>query len=122
MPDLNTILSTSSPIDASHRAALAWRRISDKPTSITLKRGTTTVSAQTVRVEYDESLKTVEGVSASPALRGVVVFGVRDHPDSSIADTNIRAKDRFVLGSVEYQVRDVVTTLGEVQAHCEAIS
>jgi len=122
MVDLDAILSAGSPINVSHRATLAWRRISDKPTSITIKRGTSTLGAQTVRIEYSEGMTQQNGISASPAVRDLIVFGVRNHPDTDIDDTDIRAKDRFVIGSVEYQVRDLVLTLGEVQARAEALS
>lgn len=122
MPDLNALLSASSPINEGHRAALAWRRISEKPTSITIRRGTDTLDAQTARIEFSESSNQRMGAAGEGSVRDVVVFGVRNHPDSSIDDTDIKPKDRFVYLNVEYQVKDLVTTLGEVQAHAEAVS
>lgn len=119
MPDLNTILSAGTAGIAADRAALAWRRISEKPTSITIKRGTTTLSAQTVRVESSGSSVRV-GTAGAVAVRDVVVFGVKSH--AVVTDTNIRRNDRFVYGGEEYQVKDIVLTLGEVQARCEVVS
>jgi hypothetical protein len=121
MPSLNTVLSQGSALDDDHRAALVWRRIQEKPTSITIKRGTAFQTAQTVRIEYSETMRERTGPSGEAALRDLIVFGVRNHPDSAIVDTSIRANDRFVLSGVEYQVMDVIWTLGEVQAHCEAV-
>lgn len=122
MPDLDAILSTGSAINEAHRAALAWRRISEKPTSITIRRGTSPLSAQTVRIEFSEASNQRHGASGEGAVRDVIVFGVRNHPDDDIADTDTKPGDRFVHLNVEYQVRDLVTTLGEVQAHAEAVS
>jgi hypothetical protein len=122
MPDLNAILSAGSPINEAHRAALAWRRISEKPTSITIRRAGATQTAQTVRVEFSEASNQRMGASGDGAVRDVIIFGVRNHPDEDIADTDIEKGDRFVHLDVEYTVRDLVTTLGEVQAHCEAVS
>ena len=122
MPNLNAILSSGTPIDEAHRAALAWRRISEKPTSITIKRGAVTLDAQTMRVELSETSTTQRGNAGSGTMRDVVLFGVRNHPDALIEDTDVQAKDRFVLNNVEYQIMDVVLTLGEVQARCEAVS
>ena len=119
MPNLDAILSSGSAIDAGGRAALAWRRIQDKPSSITILRVGT---AQTVRIEFSETVRESMDISGTGSYRDVVVFGVRDHSDVSVTDTDILARDRFVLNNVEYQVMDVVTTLGEVQARCEAIS
>ena len=121
MPDLDLILSEGAALDADHRAALAWRRIGEKPSSITLKRAATLLSAQTVRIEYSETMREHRGPSGNAMLRDLVVFGVRNQPAAAVVDTDIRANDRFVLNGIEYQVMDLVTTLGEVQAHCEAI-
>lgn len=122
MPSLDAMLSSGSPIDEGHRAALAWRRISEKPTSIVIKRGNTTLDAQTVRIEFSEASNQRMGASGEGSVRDVILFGVLNHPDASVDDTNIRKGDRFVYLNSEYQVRDLVFTLGEVQAHAEAVS
>lgn len=122
MPDLNAILSSGTPLDEDHRAALAWRRISEKPTTITLKRGAATLDPQTMRVENSEASSMQRGNAGTGTLRDVVLFGVRNHPDVTVEDTDVQAKDRFVLNNIEYQVMDIVRTLGEVQARAEAVS
>jgi hypothetical protein len=119
MPDLNAILSAGTAISSADRAALAWRRISEKPSSIVIKRGTTTLSAQTVRLESSGSSNRV-GSAGTVAVREVVIFGVRGH--ATVTDTNIRRSDRFIYGGEEYQVNDLVLTTGEVQARCEVVS
>lgn len=122
MPSLDAILSAGSPINEAHRAALAWRRISEKPTSVTIRRAGAPLSAQTVRIEFSEASNQRKGASGEGAVRDVIIFGVRNHSDDDIDDTDIKPGDRFVHLNVEYMVRDLVTTLGEVQAHCEAVS
>ena len=47
----------------------------------------------------------------------VTLFGVQGH--ATVADTDIRTGDRFVLDNTEYEVSHVVKTTGEVQAHAE---
>lgn len=122
---LNTWLAndqTLSLTGAATRAALAWRRISDRPTSITIRRGSgtskTTLAAQTVRVEWDNTAVEREGVSSSSGIQKATVFGVRDH--ATVTNTNILRGDRFSLDGVEYEVVSIMTPPGEVQAICEA--
>lgn len=117
MVNFDQWLGTSEAISPTARAVAAWSRITDKPTSITLKRLGT---AQTVRVEYSEGGGEAASAAGQGTVRGLVVFGVRDHPVED--DTNIRANDRFVLNNVEFEVKDVVLTLGEKQARCERVA
>lgn len=105
--------------DEAARAVAAWRRINDKPTSITVIRVGT---AQTVRLEYDTAAGERGGEAGTAGVRGLIVFGVRNYPGGTPANTNIRRNDRFIYGSEEYQVIDVMETLGEIQAHAEVIS
>jgi hypothetical protein len=118
-PDFNAWLADTEAIDAEPRAALAWRRINDKPASIRLKRGATLLDAQTVRLEFAEGVSDPQSAAGAAAVRQVTMFGVAGH--SHIDDTDVKRGDRFVTGGSEYQVVDVVETLGEVQAHAERI-
>lgn len=120
MPDLNNWLGGSRGfgISAEARAQDAWRRIQDKPSSITLVRNATPLSAQTVRLEYDStSRETAEGGAGKSSQRSLVVFGIAGHPVQ--ADTDIRRGDRFSVNGVQYVVIDVMYTTGEVQARAE---
>lgn len=117
MPDMTTYFGHQAP-DAEVRAALAWQRIMDNPTSITVLRGSTTLSAQTVRIEHRNLPAEVPGGAGTASTRRAIVFGVRGH--ASITDTDLKKGDRFVLnGSQEYRVIDVVRYPGEIQATAE---
>lgn len=101
------------------RAKDAWRRISDKPSSIILVRGDTALSAQPVRVEVSTTASEIRGEAGQSAKREVIVFGVRSHP--SVANTDIQRGDKFVLNSVQYRVKSVILQTGEIQAVCEEL-
>lgn len=110
------------------RAAEAWARVSEKPTTITIRRGGETLDPQTVRVEFGDSaredLDVRRGLNVMPGVQRGVVFGVRHHP--TVADTDIQRGDRFVIPSVtafdatEFEVVAVIAAPGEAQAVCEA--
>lgn len=111
---------TSTPTATEQtRAALAWRRILDKPSSVAFKPPTgATLAAQTVRVESDSNASPAETAAGAAPRRKVIIFGVRNH--ATIADTVIAEGYRFILNNDEYRVIDLIYTLGEVQAICEA--
>lgn len=117
-----------SPMDESLFAVRAWRLIQRKPVSITIKRGkTTTLAAQTVRVEFSNYERNAEGASGAVSVkRDIIVFGVKGHPDEDIADTDIKKSDVFEyedLGVIQnMKVLDVVRVKGGIQARCEAFS
>jgi hypothetical protein len=119
MPNITMIVGGGETSDA-ERAADAWRRINDKPTSVVLVRGQTTLAAQIVRVEYSEEEREIGGGAGISSRRLVIVFGVKDHPE--VADTNIQRDDRFAYNDQQFRVLDVVFTLGEKQARCEAMT
>jgi len=112
MPDL-------SAWRMSNRAHDAWRRISEKPSSVVLKRGATLLPAQTVRVEANSLPSEVEGPAGISSIMRVTLFGVRGH--ESVADTNIQRGDVFGLNGTRYRVVHVIHQTGEVQASCEAM-
>jgi hypothetical protein len=101
-----------------NRSADAWRRIQDKPTTITLKRGTTKLDPQTVRVEFSSGASEQRGEASVPSFLSVTIFGVKDHP--SVSDTDIQKGDRVVLENTEYEVVGVIASIGEMQGFCEA--
>lgn len=109
---------------AAERAALAWRRIEDKPSEITLMRETASpqwLAPQTVRLETSNSR---DGEGTSPVgIEGqqhLIVYGIRDH--ATLPDTDIERNDRFWLDGKGYEVRLIITTIGEIQAVAEAVS
>lgn len=118
--DLTAYLSDTSAIPATNRAAAAWTRINDKPSSIAFKKPNGTVlTAQTVRLEYDNRSTEAQSAAGKAPVRKLTVFGVKDH--STVTDTNIDTGYRFVLDGREYRVVDTIKTIGEIQAVCEVV-
>jgi hypothetical protein len=109
-------------VDQTARAVEAWERIQEKPTSITVKRGSSQLPAQTVRLEISnaQSLGELEGEAGKTARQMVVAFGVIGHP--VIDDTDLKHGDRFAVDGKQYTVISVINTHGELQATCEALS
>lgn len=105
---------------AEARAVAAWRRITEKPSSVIILRGNDDLPAQTVRIERGGTMPAEPsgGSNTVAAQQSVIIFGVVDHPTE--ADTNIRKGDRFVLnGADEYRVIDTFVYPGEIQATAE---
>lgn len=120
MPDFSEWISSAQAEDATiTRAALAWKRISDKPTNIAvLREGVDALESQTVRIEYSDGVEVADAVAYVGKQR-VAVFGVRGH--ATISDTNLQRGDRFLVGDQMYTVTSVVLQTGEIQASGEAV-
>ena len=119
MADFAAWLGQGAAISEAERAAKAWRRIQDKPTSIVFRKpGGGTVGAQTVRIESDSMATPAESAAGLAPKRKAIVFGVRNHP--SVTDTDMAEGYTFVLANDEYRCLDVILTLGEVQGIFEA--
>lgn len=73
-----------------------------KPTSITVRRGNTTLSAQTVRLETLASQRAVVGEGGITHQIDGLLLGYRNHPVQS--NTDIQAGDRFVAGGLAFEV------------------
>jgi len=120
--NVNALL-TGETIGPESRAADAWKRISEKPSSITIVRGVpkAAIAAQTVRVEYNSGNTGLEnrGGAGVSSMQRVTVFGIRDH--DTLADTDIRRDDQFAYDGLIFRVISVVKTIGEIQAKCEAL-
>lgn len=111
---------------AATRAASVWAWIQRKPDSVTLIRGATALSAQTVRLEFNTSTRGAEPSSDSGAAskQYLMIFGIQGHPSQS--DTNIQRGDRFSYlasnGRLNYEVLSVdKTQIGQVQAIAEEL-
>lgn len=116
----STSLDTSPANDEAERAALAWRRIQQKPSSVAFRTNAgATIAAQTVRVEFDNVASPSTGNAGIAGKRGVVVFGIRNH--ASLSDTDIKDGYRFVIGNDEFRCNAVIDTLGERQGLFEAV-
>lgn len=89
----------------------------------------TNLAPQTMRVEPSSGSTgrvAVLGPVKEASIRRVTVFGVVGHPSEDIPDTDIRARDRFVLdeggNTTEYSIIDVAFSPGQVQGRCEAVT
>jgi hypothetical protein len=112
-------LTETSAIDETFRAVKAWNRINDKPTAVAFKTvAGTTLAAQTVRIESDNTVTESEGAAGQGPVRKVIVFGVQNHP--IVTDTDMKEGYRFNYGNDQYRIVDVISTLGELQGIGEA--
>lgn len=123
MVDMTLWLSREEAMEPETRAALAWKRINDKPTEVVFRTPAgVSLVPQTVRLESDSSYGGVVEIGSTAGTapkRGLTVFGVAGHP--SVADTVIGEGYRFNHNGDQYRIIDVIATLGEVQGVCEAV-
>lgn len=118
-----------TPIDEAARAERVWLKILRKPTNVVLTRevgitddapptGPTELPAQIVRVARDSRPREARGQTGQGIQLQCVVYGVRDHPDPEIADTDIERGDTFELEGDHYIVDYVNLVPGGKQALC----
>lgn len=125
MLDYDAYQAGSAGIKESRRAKHAWKRINRWPTSIVIARGADDLDAQIVRVELNStsgSTTEIESPSGDSGKLSAIVFGVRNHPDEDVLDTDIQRDDRFFAEDQWHRVIDVIVKPGEVQALCEVVS
>jgi hypothetical protein len=112
-------LGAGAALDSQSRAAQAWRRIQDKPSSVAFKTAAgATLAAQTVRIESDSMASPAESAAGMAPRRKVTIFGIRGH--ETLTDTNMAEGYRFIWSGDEYRIMDVILTIGEVQGLAEA--
>lgn len=115
--DLSPLATTA----AAQRAVAAWKRISDKPTSVAFRKpDDTDLAAQSVRLEFDDSARRAESEAGRGTVRRLIIFGVKDHP--TVTDTDVRKGYRLIHDGGEYTVVSVIDSIGERQAIAEKIS
>lgn len=115
---------------ASSQAIVIWQAILGLPTSVQFTRlapiidddppaePTVTLPAQTVRIARDNRPSEVRGEAGEGVQLQCVVYGVRDHPDPLVEDTDIERGDTFEVDGDHYVVDYVNLVPGGVQAHC----
>lgn len=122
--NISSLLSGASSLVVAQkqaRAAIAWGRIQDKPTSVTFRTSAGgTLPSQTVRIEYDNPATEATSEAGEGAWRKLTIFGIRDH--ATLPNTDMKRGYRVVLDGKEYSVVDMIGTHGEVQARAEAVS
>lgn len=114
MPEMSIYLGSPEP----KRAEKIWQRILERPASIVIVRNRTrALAVQTVRVEYMTASRDHESKDMSiSASRDVIIYGVRNHPDETVRDTDIQRGDRFTYNGQTWVVDNVVFVLGGIQA------
>ncbi|MCC6454200.1 MAG: hypothetical protein IT328_04605 [Caldilineaceae bacterium] len=95
MPDMSGYLSESQPAAIGELIAL-------KPTSITVVRGSTTLSPQTVRLETLSSQRQIQGANNVIHVIDAMALGYRNHPTQD--DTDLKAGDRFFVDGTAFEV------------------
>lgn len=119
LSDAGDLAATPTATEA-QRAALAWRRINDKPSSVVFRTPAgATLAAQTVRIEPDSAAGMATSEAGAGQVRKAVVFGVRNH--AAVADTVLDDGYRFVLDGDEYRCVGILETLGEIQGYFESV-
>ncbi len=95
------------------------RLIAEQSSSITVKRGATTLEAQTVRIEALGRPREVAGEGGETVLADALVLGYKGHP--TIADTDLQTGDRFAVGGLAYEIVGLVPGLADsLQAYAKA--
>ncbi len=112
----------NNAINATSRAVDAWNRINRNPTSVTLVRGAVELSAQMIRIEFDNQVDSeINGDGGGmSSRRDAVIYGVKGHP--TVTDTDIQRGDRFAINGKRYRVVQTIDVPGEVQATCEVLA
>lgn len=116
MPDFDAFVR----IDSRSRAEDAWDRIMMQPTDLVVRRQSSNLPVQVVRVEIDNTHTEIMGNGGATGKQGAVVFGVRNHP--TVPDTDIQRDDVFAYEGMRFRVVSVMRLPGQVQANCEMMS
>lgn len=116
---INNWYGTSGAISAANRAERIWNLILRDPTSLVVDRDGVDLPAQTVKLTRDNDAKWVGGDSAvgKSASREVQIFGITGH--SCEDDTDLETGDRFAVGKIRYEIRDVFDVPGGIQARAQ---
>ena len=77
------------------------------------------VAAQTVKLTYNQDATWVGGDDAigKSATRDIVIFGIKDHP--TVTATDLQTGDRFAVGKIVYEIRDVFDVPGGISARAQ---
>lgn len=116
--DLGLMLSGATSIvqaQAAFRASVELARIADKPTSVVLRRNQVNLAAQTVRVEYDDTMPSeASSDSGTGYSKRGVLFGA--------STLDVDTWDTFVLDEQEFTIMHVNRSpIGHIQCDFEAV-
>lgn len=98
------------------RAVDHWNMILDEGQEITIWRDSVEQDPQRLRIEpANFSIENIGGSDIGEVnLRFLTVFGVKDHP--TIADADLRKGDLFLYEGQDYEIENVITHPGTIQA------
>lgn len=113
-------------ISSAARAERVWTKIQRKPASVIFAvprrvsgDGTVTpasaLAAQTVRIVLDNRPTQIVGTAGTAPRFQATVYGVRDHPDPAIADTDMEEGYEFNLDGDHYRCVNVKLVSGGKQ-------
>ena len=119
MPDFTSWRPGMSITNAADRAVMTWWMIQNNSISLVLYRAGVEQSAQTVRLEFDNTTVQDTGEAGMTTRRDVTIFGVKDHP--TVSDTDIESGDQFAIGTDRFEVDDVLSLPGEIQARARRL-
>lgn len=114
-------LATADPIDFTEElAAIHWIRIQDKPTTVmVIRNGAPLASTQVVRLEPYSIAREDTDEHQTSGVQRAILFGIKDHPDPLILDTDVKFRDRIIDNDMEWEVISIIPAYGEIQAVCE---
>ena len=95
MPSITAFLADDRPTAIGDLIAI-------KPTTITIRRGASTLAAQSVRLETLASQRMVSGQGGVTHMIDGMVLGYRDHPVQ--ADSDLQAGDRFRADGLDFEI------------------
>lgn len=118
MPSLGAFLaddthSIATSLNAFDDAETVGVRIAERPSSITVTRAGSTLSAQTVRIEVASQPSPMTGLggNVTTAETDIIILGYKNH--LTVADTNLQRDDRFLYGGRMYNVVDVFANFSD---------
>jgi hypothetical protein len=111
-----SVIAAQAPL----RAQIQAERILDKPESVSFFRNGVSIAAQTVRIEWTESLTEANSDLGTVTLRRGYIMGFKGHP--TLPDLDVEKWDTFRLYDNEYTVTSVnYHLIGQKQASFESV-
>lgn len=111
-----------TPSRIKYLAGMTWRKIQERPSTITIYRNGVAQDPQTVRIEvsnFGNFREVFPGGQVGD--QDMIIVGVKGHP--TIVDLDIQRGDMFIYDDKEFEIRDTITTNnGWVQGLCDVTS
>lgn len=113
------LASSDNPVDETFAAIHQWKMIRDKPTTIVVVRERAELNEQIVRIERYSIAREDTYENMTGTVQRAIVFGVKNHPDITVLDTDLQRSDRFRVENSIFEVVEIIVTSGAIQAVCE---